>query len=128
MSNTETIGQRLIIARKNLNLTVIDAAKAVGVAKSNLSRIENDKHEPAIATVMKLARFYGVTTDWILFGEDSEGKPDENLVYVPDTKLREFFILMMEMWREGNQDLRGWMTIQLQKTFPEIALKMKKSK
>jgi transcriptional regulator with XRE-family HTH domain len=121
----ETIGQRLIIARKNLNLTVIDAAEAVGIAKSNLSRIENDKHEPAIATVMKLARFYGITTDWILFGDD-ERKPNENLIYVPDSKLREFVTLLVEMWREGNQDLRGWMTIQLQKTFPEIALKMKK--
>ena len=128
MRNMDTIGQRLIIARKNLNLTVIDAAKAVGIAKSNLSRIENDKHEPAIATVMKLARFYGVTTDWILFGDDFEGKPNENLIYVQDSKLREFVILLDEMWREGNQDLRGWMAIQLQKTFPEIALKMKKNK
>lgn len=68
----DTIGQRLITAREKLNLTVIDAATAVGIAKSNLSRIENDKHEPAIATVMKLARFYGVTTDWILFGDDYE--------------------------------------------------------
>lgn len=122
----DTIGQRLIKARKNLNLTVIDAAKAAGIAKSNLSRIENDKHDPAITTVMKLARFYGVTTDWILFGDDSEGKPNENLVYIPDPKLRKFFVLLMKMWREGNQDLRVWMTIQLQKTFPEITSKMKK--
>ncbi|TCL55737.1 transcriptional regulator with XRE-family HTH domain [Hydrogenispora ethanolica] len=125
----DTIGQRLTTARKNMNLTVNDSAKAIGIAKSNLSRVENDQHQPSIATVMKLARFYGVSTDWILFGDDgSEKDSNENLIYVPDSKLRAFFILLVKMWQEGSQDVRGWIIVQLEKAFPEIALKIKKNK
>lgn len=70
------------------------AAAAAGVTSGQISKIERDQHEPMFEVVRKLARFYGVDLEVLVYGEDAVAKrrtlkaiEDEQLMLgkLPDT-------------------------------------------
>lgn len=52
--------------RKTKKLTQAQFADAMGVSQSTVTFWENGKREPDLSTVVKLADFYDVTTDYLL--------------------------------------------------------------
>jgi transcriptional regulator with XRE-family HTH domain len=124
----KTIGSRLKTIRKNYKLSVADVAVKTGLAKSNLSRIENDEHDPSAASLKALAKFYGISADWILFGtEASEGEKiillngsDEGEDRLVDRKFRLILGYLSKIWLESDQNMRGWIIIQLSNAFPGL--------
>lgn len=48
------------------NLTQVELAKALDVTKQTVSNWENDNIQPSIDMLIKLADFFGVTTDRLL--------------------------------------------------------------
>ncbi len=56
--------------RKARNLTQVKFAKALGVSKQNLSNWENNNIFPSVKTLIKIARYFSVSTDYLLGLDD----------------------------------------------------------
>lgn len=65
------IGNRIKQKRKELHLTQVDIKRETKISNGNLSEIENGNTLPSAGALMALSRILGVSTDWILFGENS---------------------------------------------------------
>jgi transcriptional regulator with XRE-family HTH domain len=61
-----TIGERLLIARKNEGLSQEQVAKLCGLDPSTISFFECNKRTPVVRNILKLAEALNVSTDQIL--------------------------------------------------------------
>ena len=66
------ISLRLKQLRSEHNLTQTDLANILGIAKTTLAAYEQGKSEPSFETLIKIADYFNVTTDYLI-GRD-EGK------------------------------------------------------
>lgn len=66
-----SFGKRLLDKRKNLKVTQQDLADALGVTPQHISLIEQDKVTPSLNLVAGLAKELGVTTDYLISGQES---------------------------------------------------------
>lgn len=66
-----SFGQRLKTARNNKKLTQSDVSKNLGIDFTTISKYENNKSEPDNETLLKLAKLYNVSPNWLLTGEES---------------------------------------------------------
>lgn len=57
---------RLMKLRKELNLTQEELAKKIGYTRTAVSAWEIGRNEPSNADTIKLAEYFGVTTDYLL--------------------------------------------------------------
>ena len=64
------LSQRIHELRTAKNISQVELAKALGVTKQSVSNWENDNIQPSIEILIKLARFFGVTTDYLLALDD----------------------------------------------------------
>lgn len=55
--------------RKNLNISQQTLAKAIGVTQKAIDFWEKGINEPKASYVLKLAKFFGVTCDYLLGNE-----------------------------------------------------------
>lgn len=65
------IGKRLRKLRENKGITQKELGKAIAIGNVTLSQYESNTRTPDIDTLMKIANYFGVTTDYLL------GKSDE---------------------------------------------------
>lgn len=79
--------QKLFELRKERNLSQDDVGKAIGVYKSQVSNWENGKDKPSLESVVGLAKFFKVSTDYLLF----ENVPREGVEVINDLELYEYF-------------------------------------
>ena len=61
--------------RRDFNISQVELASKLGVTKQCVSNWENDNILPSIEMLVKLAKFFNVTTDYIL-GLNSENTID----------------------------------------------------
>lgn len=66
------IGPRLAEARIVKGESMAKAAAAVGVDKSMLYRYERGQAVPGLLIAAGLARHYGVTMEWIVYGQEAK--------------------------------------------------------
>lgn len=64
------LGQRIHEQRQALGWSQVELARRLSVAKQTVSNWENDNIQPSIEMLIRLARLFGVTTDYLL-GLDS---------------------------------------------------------
>lgn len=64
------LGQRICELRTSLGWSQVDLAKRLGVAKQTVSNWENENIQPSIEMLVRLAKLFNVTTDYLL-GLDS---------------------------------------------------------
>lgn len=64
-------GKRLLDRRKSLKVTQQDLAGALGVTPQHISLIEQGKVTPSLNLVAGLAKELGVTTDYLISGNES---------------------------------------------------------
>lgn len=73
---TLTMGERFkdarIVHNKNGRQTMEEVASLLGIAKSTLSDIENDKRDPGAEVIKMLAQHYGVSSDYLLGLSDTK--------------------------------------------------------
>lgn len=72
----ESIGDRIKLRRKELNLTLKQVHEITGLSTGNLSDIENNKYAPSVVSLEPLSRVLGRSIDWIITGNDF--KTDES--------------------------------------------------
>ena len=68
----DTIGNRMLTLRVEHEITRVTLAKELGLTTNTIYRIEIKGDAPHIYTVMAYAEYFGVSTDWILFGKKHE--------------------------------------------------------
>jgi len=59
-------GERLKEIREESKLTQTEFAKVFGTSKSNINKWESGVHAPNLETVVRLAVFFKVPTDYLL--------------------------------------------------------------
>ena len=62
----EELARRLRMGRASANLTQAQAAEIAQISQSALSLYEKAKREPHAMALMRLAKAYGVSADWLL--------------------------------------------------------------
>lgn len=65
-----SLGKRIRQRRLSLNVTQQQLAQALGVTPQHISLIEQEKAAPSLALLPSLARELGVTTDYLIAGDD----------------------------------------------------------
>ena len=58
--------ERLKELRTENNLSIVGLAKAIGTNHANISRWESKERLPNIDAVILIAKFFGVSTDYLL--------------------------------------------------------------
>ncbi len=69
------LGDRIKKLREGKNISQKELAKELGVTDAMVSMYENDKKNPSLEVITKLAAFFNVSTDYLLGAEtmqDSE--------------------------------------------------------
>lgn len=129
----ESVGERLKKLRNGRNLTIPEVSRIIGIAKSSLSDLENNKSNPGKINLVRLSEFYGVSTDWILFGDQGErinekanGKRIK--LAVPDLELASLLSQIIEIWEKGDGEMKVWVKKQLELGFTQAARELKKKK
>ena len=69
-----TVGERLKELRKSRRLSQAEVAKGINCSTVTYSRYENDKREPSMSTLGRLADFFGVSMDYI-YGKSPMTEP-----------------------------------------------------
>lgn len=64
-----TFGDRLKKLRKDKNVTQDELAEAIGVTINTVYRYESKNVRPRGSTLDKIANFFGVSTEYLLYGE-----------------------------------------------------------
>jgi transcriptional regulator with XRE-family HTH domain len=65
-----SIGDRVKKRRNHLKVTQLELAEALGVTPQHISAIEQDKREPSLGSLAKLAEELGVTLDYVVTGKE----------------------------------------------------------
>ena len=60
------LGQRILEIRSACNWSQVEIAKRLGVTKQTVSNWENGNIQPSIEMLIRLARLFNVSTDYLL--------------------------------------------------------------
>lgn len=66
-----SFGKRVRQARTESQISQVNLAKKIGVAKSSLSLYESDKREPSIQTIRNIAKTLEISADYLLGLEEN---------------------------------------------------------
>lgn len=66
MLDREKLAERLRMERARKKVTQAEVAKAIGTTTSVICAYENGVHVPTLSNTAALARYYGVTTDYLI--------------------------------------------------------------
>jgi transcriptional regulator with XRE-family HTH domain len=66
------LGGKIKKLRKQRKLSQEDVAAKAGINPTHLSRLENDRYQPSIDVVKKLAEMFEVSVDYLLSDDDGE--------------------------------------------------------
>ena len=80
-----TLGERIFQLRKDAKMSQQQLAAQLGIHQKNISKYERNEYTPSANIVRDMAKAFGVTTDYILFGEQAGGK--EGALHIKDRQL-----------------------------------------
>ena len=94
------LGQRINELRQAFGWNQVELAKRLGVAKQTVSNWENDNIQPSIEMLIRLAKLFNVTTDYLLGFDQTprlsmEGLPTEVVAHIA---------LLIEDYKKYNTD------------------------
>lgn len=81
------LGQRIIELRTACGWSQVELARRLCVAKQTVSNWENENIQPSVEMVVKLAKIFGVSTDYLLGLESiprlsTQGLPEEMVAHL----------------------------------------------
>jgi len=62
----KTFGERLYLLRKEKDFSMEEVGRVIGVSKSTINKYEKFVNEPTMRTANKLAKFFGVSIDYMI--------------------------------------------------------------
>jgi transcriptional regulator with XRE-family HTH domain len=69
------LGLRLALLRASNGWSQAELARRIGVSTSAVGMYEQERREPSLRLVVRLSQEFGVTTDYLLTGENSHLSP-----------------------------------------------------
>ena len=69
------LAEKIKMLRKKKKISQGQLAEAVGINAAHLSRLENDKYQPSMPVIKKMAEVLEVTVDYLL-SEENEAVPE----------------------------------------------------
>ena len=64
-----SLGQRMKHARTLKKMTQSFVAETIGIDDTTISKYENDKSEPDLATIRKMSELYDTNVNWLITGK-----------------------------------------------------------
>jgi transcriptional regulator with XRE-family HTH domain len=122
--NLKEIGKRLKEIRGSLRQ--VDIANEFKVDRSYISSIEQGRAKPSLEYLIFISTKFNASLDWILTGQTGAKKLPS---FIPDEELSPYFEKinkLLDVEDNDKKNMRGWIIIQLQKAFPEIAEEINK--
>lgn len=110
---------RLKELRDEKNLTQEDIAQAINTSRPNISRWEKELNEPAASQIVKLADFFGCSTDYLLGRSDDLGVITFSNEQKPVLKKDEQIVL--DAYRALPEDLRRRARVYIEKLAELVA-------
>ena len=98
-----TVGEKIKQLRKDNKITQTELGKILNVEKSTISMYENNNTQPPIQTLSTIAKYFNVTTDYLL-GNETKNK-EHNL---PDKDEKDIAKSMKKL-KEQLKDEQGLM-------------------
>ena len=65
-------GDNIMSLRKRQKMSQAELGNTLGIGVSSISMWEAEKREPSLEHLMTMAELFGVSTDYILFGESDD--------------------------------------------------------
>ena len=88
-----TIGERIYELRRKNYVSQEELADFMQVSRQSVSKWETDQSYPELDKIAKLAKYFNVTTDYLLTGEDNVSKAEEaEIQYVPNMNNQNTFL------------------------------------
>ncbi len=85
-----TIGSRLRYLRLRARMTQAELAAALGnLSQGNVSDLERNRYLPSLDTVLAICRYFKVSLDWFLTGEERNSPPPARVDPAFGRRLRE---------------------------------------
>ena len=72
--NEEVFGQRIRKLRQDIGISMENMAAKLDVTTNYLGKIERGMRSPSLGFVIRLSRILGISTDYLLMGEQEEEK------------------------------------------------------
>ena len=91
-----TIGQRIALERKKLNISQVGLATRLDVSRQAISKWESDSAIPEIDKLIALSRLYGVSVGWLL-GVEEQAAAQENILTDEQYKILEELVKKYQM-------------------------------
>jgi transcriptional regulator with XRE-family HTH domain len=66
-----SLGQRIFELRKASNMSQYQLAKQLDIHQKNIGKYERNEYTPSALIVRDIAKVFGVTTDYLLFGSEA---------------------------------------------------------
>lgn len=79
MSNELSIGQRISLLRKQNNWSQIELSKKISASREIISRYERNESQPSIEMIIKMAKAFNVTVDFLI-GQSESATFDKDTV------------------------------------------------
>lgn len=112
MPKQQFVGNRLRQLRNKASLSLQELSDAVGIPKATLVRYENQHRQPSITNLAKLAKYFGVTSDYLLGQSDNPESGEDSHEIVPT----EDEWLLIQLFRDGGfSELRQMLIDQAKK-------------
>lgn len=88
------LNEKIKKLRISYNMSQVDLAKHLGVSKQCVSNWENDNVQPSIEMLIKIARFFNVSTDYLL---DLDEKDLINVRGLSETEIAHIKLLIQDL-------------------------------
>lgn len=112
----DTIGERIKYLRRKQGLSLQELADIIGKSKGNISGYENNKYEPSAQTILALAKYFKISTDWILSGEIFIQQEKEDHTRVLKSELeKNTFQMFSELEERDKEDIFEFIKIKHKK-------------
>lgn len=73
------VAMRLKMLRESKGITQQTIADVLGIPKNTYAHYEDGSNEPKISIIVSIAKYYGITVDWLLgAGEYAKSPPPED--------------------------------------------------
>jgi transcriptional regulator with XRE-family HTH domain len=98
--NLNEIGGRFAFIRIKRGATHKEFADLLGISASNLSEIENHKHNPSFIPITRIIDQFNIDPMWLLFGENDPYNKDKRGVCEPCSNYSDPYKDLIDMTRD----------------------------